>query len=177
MHKSDGELGFRNLYSFNMAMLTKQAWRLLTRPQSLVARLYKSRYFPNQSMYEAKLGSNPNYIWRSILGTLYAGARIRIGTGESVNVWRDPWVLDAHNPYVETISVEGLENATVSMLKSVEGPSWDDDLLRDISSTKGIHRRLIQQLPLSMREVRDSWMLAIAFLCWATWNYRNKMVL
>ena len=51
---------------------------------------------------------------------------------------------------------------------SVEGPSWDDDLLRDISSSKGIHRRLIQQLPLSMREVRDSWMLAIAFLCWAT---------
>ena len=60
-------------------------------------------------MYEAKLGSNPNYIWRCIWGTLYAGARIRIGTGESVNAWRDPWVPDAHNPYVETIPVEGLE--------------------------------------------------------------------
>lgn len=44
--KKYGGLGFKDLRAFNLAMLGKQAWRFLTRPHSLVARLYKASIVP-----------------------------------------------------------------------------------------------------------------------------------
>jgi hypothetical protein len=65
--KSEGGLGFRNLHLFNTALLAKQTWRLLTNPHSLFFRIFKARYFPQCSLLEAQLGSNPSFLWRSIL--------------------------------------------------------------------------------------------------------------
>ena len=74
--KSEGGLALKNLHH-HVSLIAKQAWHLLSRPQSLVARIFKAKYFPNGGVLEAKLGSSPSYIW-SIHGTLHlvkAGAR------------------------------------------------------------------------------------------------------
>lgn len=42
IHKSAGGLDFRNFRYFNLAMLGKQAWRLLTKPKSMVTKVYKA---------------------------------------------------------------------------------------------------------------------------------------
>ena len=65
--KIDGGLGFRNLHFFNTALLAKQSWRLLNNPHSLFFRVFKARYFPRTTFLEAPLGSNPSFLWRSIL--------------------------------------------------------------------------------------------------------------
>ena len=54
--KSKGGLGFRNLQGFNLAMLAKQAWRILTNPTSLIARVFKTCYFPSADILSATLG-------------------------------------------------------------------------------------------------------------------------
>ncbi|MCI00237.1 RNA-directed DNA polymerase (Reverse transcriptase) [Trifolium medium] len=64
--KEYGGLGFRNLHLFNMAMLAKQGWNFIAKPNTLVAKVYKARYFPNSSFLASHLGSNPSYAWRSI---------------------------------------------------------------------------------------------------------------
>jgi hypothetical protein len=46
MHKSVGSMGFKNLSAFNLAMLGKQGWRILTNPELLISKLYKAKYFP-----------------------------------------------------------------------------------------------------------------------------------
>lgn len=52
--KPDGGLGFWNLAQFNDVLLAKQAWRLLKSPNSLFAKLFKSRYYKDDHLFEVK---------------------------------------------------------------------------------------------------------------------------
>lgn len=66
MAKTDGGLGFRDLYEFNLAFLGKHCWNFLTNSDSLVARVYKARYFPNTSLFEANRGGGVSFIWSGL---------------------------------------------------------------------------------------------------------------
>ena len=93
--KAQGGLGFRNLQAFNLAMLSKQAWRILMNPCSLIARIYKAKYFPYSDILGAKLGSSPSYAWRSIFNSLEVirkGTRWRVGNGKMIHIWEDRWL-------------------------------------------------------------------------------------
>ncbi|XP_024043750.1 uncharacterized protein LOC112100097 [Citrus clementina] len=65
--KSRGGLGFRDLTSFNQALVAKQAWRLLQLPNSLLAKALQAKYYKHSSFLNAIAGSNPSFIWKSIL--------------------------------------------------------------------------------------------------------------
>ncbi|KAK9998306.1 hypothetical protein SO802_017909 [Lithocarpus litseifolius] len=69
MSKKSGGMGFRDFQAFNLALLAKQAWRLIHHTHSLFYRVYKASYFPNCSFMDAVLGNNPSYVWRSLLAT------------------------------------------------------------------------------------------------------------
>jgi ribonuclease HI len=93
--KDVGGLGYRDLESFNMALLAKQGWRLIQNPDSLAATILKEKYYPNSTYMEASLGRNPSYAWRSIWGAkslLEEGLLWRIGDGRSVRIWGDKWL-------------------------------------------------------------------------------------
>ena len=68
--KLNGGMRFKNLQAFNHAMLAKQGWRLISNPNSLVAQIYKARYYPHGDVFKAKLRSSPSYTWRSIFNGL-----------------------------------------------------------------------------------------------------------
>ncbi|XP_019177748.1 PREDICTED: uncharacterized protein LOC109172953 [Ipomoea nil] len=83
--KKYGGLGFKELHAFNLAMLGKQACRLLTKPESLVCRIYKARYYPKGTFFDSCIGNNPSYCWRSIMAAqelICGGVRRRIGNGK-----------------------------------------------------------------------------------------------
>lgn len=83
-----GGLGFRRLHEFNVALLGKQGWRLVTNSNTLVARIFKAKYFPNDSfLLSAKLGASTSFVWRNILAAqhiLKQGLGHRVGDGNSV---------------------------------------------------------------------------------------------
>jgi len=63
-------MGFQSLQVFSLALLAKQGWRILTNPNSLVAQVYKAKYFSYDDILSSKIGSNPSYDWRSIHNSL-----------------------------------------------------------------------------------------------------------
>ena len=80
--KNKGGLGFKSVHNFNLVMLFKQAWGFIIKPNSLVTKLFKARYFLNCEFLKAKLGSNPSFVWSSLYATrdcLRQGARWWIG--------------------------------------------------------------------------------------------------
>lgn len=52
--KIRGGMGFRDLESFNLALLAKQVWRLLFEPDSLWSRVLRAKYYPNGKLLNAK---------------------------------------------------------------------------------------------------------------------------
>ena len=66
-YEKGGGMGFRDLHLFNLAMLGKQGWRLLTRHDSLCARTLKGKYYHNSSSLSAKRKRNSSHTWQAIL--------------------------------------------------------------------------------------------------------------
>lgn len=100
-------------------MLAKQGCRLLDSDNHLVSSLMKARYYPEGGFLSATIGSNPSYMWRSIMvahDSVRQGYGRRIGNGQSIRVWKVPWLLDIENgclsidmpPALEEIMVSGL---------------------------------------------------------------------
>ena len=94
-HKEDGGMSFPDLHAFNLALLAKHGWKFLTKPHTLVAQIYKAKYFPTTNFLEATLGSNPSFTWRSVWmakSILVRGCRWRVGKGNEINMWNSPWL-------------------------------------------------------------------------------------
>lgn len=65
--KSVGGLGFRDIQLFNQALLAKQAWKILTKPESLLARILLGKYCHKQHFLEIQTPTVCSHGWRSIL--------------------------------------------------------------------------------------------------------------
>uniref|UniRef100_A0A803PF85 RNase H type-1 domain-containing protein n=1 Tax=Cannabis sativa TaxID=3483 RepID=A0A803PF85_CANSA len=154
-HKDLGGMGFRNFRDFNLALLGKQGWRLLTRSNSLVARVFKARYYPNGSYLSAELGNNPSFVWRSVLeaqSLVAMGVRWCIGTGENISVLGEPWLQDHSNPCIIS-DHPALVNAKVSNLMHGEGGGWDLELINDLFLERD--RGLILAIPINLSSTED----------------------
>ncbi|KAK4384612.1 Retrovirus-related Pol polyprotein from type-1 retrotransposable element R2 [Sesamum angolense] len=67
--KKEGGLDFRKMEMFNVAMLAKQGWRIISNPNLLISCILKARYYPDNDFLHGKIGYNPSFTWRSILAT------------------------------------------------------------------------------------------------------------
>lgn len=93
--KCKGGLGFRNLYGFNMALLGKHVWHFMNNPNSLVARVYRARYFPTDHILKAQRGVDASFIWTGICearDVLSMRFKWVLGDGKSIEIFSDPWL-------------------------------------------------------------------------------------
>ena len=87
--KKEGGIGFRELRSFNLAILAKQGWRLIQEQGSLLYGYFKVRYFPRGSFLEAIDVPNSSYVWKSLMAAqpiLKNGCCWTVGDGSSICV-------------------------------------------------------------------------------------------
>ena len=127
-----GGLGFRDIELFNLALLARQAWRILQEPTTLSARVLKATYFPKSDFLEAELGPSPSRIWRAVMDgkdMIKQGLIRRIGTGEDTLVWHMNWLpRDGLMRSVSCLSSTPL--VTVSELIDPVAMAWDQEILK-----------------------------------------------
>ena len=140
MPKDQGDLGFQDLRSFNLALLAKQGWRLQTNSTSLFSRVYKAKCFPQCNFDEATIGWNPSYAWRSLMATQGV---IRRGMSQ-IRVWRDKWIPRPSTYKVITLEMPSSNDALICELINRETKEWGRDkieqwfLLEDRDEILGI---------------------------------------
>lgn len=93
--KSAEGLGFCSLLDFNVALLAKQLFRVLTHPTTLWACILRGHYFADGDAHNASKGSRASWAWNSLLhrrDLIVHGARWQVGNGKEVNIWQDKWL-------------------------------------------------------------------------------------
>lgn len=157
--KALGGMGFTDLECFNQALLAKQAWKLLTTPESLLSRFIKSRYYQQGDFLSASQGDRPSYAWRSLLfgrELLVKGILRKVGNGKNTSVWTDRWIDDPveglRAPWVNNISFD--VNLMVNDLIDFSSRNWNFQTLSEIFVLGDI-RLLTDNMPAVDRD--DFW--------------------
>ena len=130
--KERGGLGFRDLKTFNLALLAKQRWRLQTNSSSLFYYVYKANYFPRCDFVYAELGGQPSYAWRSIHAAqvlVRRGLRWQVGNGENIRIWRDKWLPTPKTYKVVTLERGNILLTMVCDLIDNESKEWKVDVV------------------------------------------------
>jgi hypothetical protein len=154
--KYSGGLGFRDIEPFNLAMLARQAWRILKNPNSLSARVLKAVYFPSTEFLEATLGSAPSQIWRAITESrdvMNQGLIRRVGTGETTNAWNQNWLPRDFMLRPIVCLKEDAPTQVVAFIDS-SSSSWKVDLLKQYFIPMDCE--IIRSIPLSTRKFPDT---------------------
>ena len=124
-------MGFRDFQLFNQAMLGKQGWRLLTRPESLCAMVLKGKYYSTCDFLSPTRKKRSSATWRAILHgreVLKRGLIKRVGPG-NINVWQDNWI-----PGLRSLKPVPWPSPGVEQVRDLFIPgtrTWDTELVRN----------------------------------------------
>ena len=132
--KANGGIKFRELGSFNEALLAKQIWRLLHNPSSLFYKVFKSKYFPRCSILEAQLSSTSSYAWKSIMSArdlIKKGSIWRVGSGSNIRIWEDRWLPTPHHHFITTPRCTNPCVSQVAHLIDHQSRTWKKKLIRE----------------------------------------------
>ncbi|KAL6213530.1 hypothetical protein ACLB2K_012977 [Fragaria x ananassa] len=151
----EGGVGFRSLSEFNSAMIAKQAWRITQHRNSLVARLYKAKYYPGGSFWTTEPHPSPSYSWRSIFSTwevLLQGSYWQVGDGIFINGATDSWIPGVPDFKPDANTSLPQDMVKVSDLISYTGV-WNEGLVRQVFTPN--EASAILAIPLSSEDTSD----------------------
>jgi hypothetical protein len=130
--KKEGGMGFRDLHTFNLAMLVKQSWRLISSTDSLIcARVLNAKYYPNVHLLKAGPKKGSSFTWQSIiqgLGTFKRGHIWRVGNGTNINIWSDHWIPTSVTRRIQTDIGHCMLRTVDELINPFTG-TWDEDLI------------------------------------------------
>ncbi|OAP05085.1 hypothetical protein AXX17_AT3G15320 [Arabidopsis thaliana] len=154
--KSEGGLGFREIEQFNDALLGRLSWKILNYPDSLLAQVLLGKYCQDLPFLKVSAPASCSHGWRSILAgkeVLKKGVGWTVGDGESIKVWRDPWLSTSMPQIPVGPPSESNRNLKVSALLSPATNDWNVGAIRQhLPHLEANIRRLIP----SSRKKKDA---------------------
>ncbi|XP_015946638.1 uncharacterized protein LOC107471660 [Arachis duranensis] len=153
--KKDGGIGFKDLYSQNIAHLAKQAWRILDNPNAIWVQVLKAIYYPNKDFKDVKAGKAASWMWKSIIqgrDFLLRNGRWLIGNGSKVRIEEDRWIMNMDKNVI-------IRNNDIKFVKDliVEGEGWNMNKLRMYFDGALVDKIIRTPVSLFGREDKFSW--------------------
>lgn len=158
--KANGGMGFKDLKTFNMALLAKQGWRIHKEEYSLLHRIFKANYFPSSNFKESKLGAAPSYVWRGIWeakSLLLKGCRWRVGDGNAINIWSNYWLPKQRLIPISDSITQAQLNWTVVDLIDEYTRWWNMEKVRRLLPQREAYEVLNMMLPADSRPDSIVW--------------------
>ncbi|XP_048596341.1 uncharacterized protein LOC125578098 [Brassica napus] len=140
--KEQGGLGFKDIQSFNQALLAKQAWRILNHPDSLLAWFLKAGISKVQTFSRLRMVQD-----LLMLGVAFSlgkfaetGSKKAYRKCETVSVWVDRWIEgnERRAPLMKNIFVDLL--LKVSDLIDLQNNCWNMEKLQELFYQEDIDR-------------------------------------
>lgn len=157
-------IGFRDMHMFNQALLARQGWRLIQKPDSLCARVLKSKYYPNGELLDTVFATDASQSWRGVefgLELLKRGLIWRVGNGKSIQIQRDQWI-----PRHEGLKTANfIRRSRLRWVNQIIDPitkNWNQELINQIFNPCDAHEILKIKIP--SRETEDC----------VAWHYENS---
>ncbi|XP_042980101.1 uncharacterized mitochondrial protein AtMg00310-like [Carya illinoinensis] len=144
-------MGFRSFKSFNLALLAKQGWNILTKPESLPAQILKQKYYGQGSFLAAKMEHRPSLVWRSLkagIGILKEGLLWKVGNEAKIKIWEDRWLPRPHFLYSNSDRNENSAETRVDELIDLVLRKWDENILHNLFSQDSVD--IIKTIPISL---------------------------
>ena len=94
-HKEDGGLCFQDLQEFTRILLAKKLWRLIDKPDCLFSRVFKRQYIRKTDPMDQHKSYASLFGWKYICSARFLVKNWlikRVGIGQSILVWTDPWI-------------------------------------------------------------------------------------
>ncbi|CAN1249482.1 Putative ribonuclease H protein At1g65750 [Linum perenne] len=154
--KCEGGLGFRDLHHFNLALLARQGWKIISEPDSLLAQFYKGKYFHDSSFFQAGLGSHPSWGWSSIFASkdlLLQGLRCQVGTGLQILAFQDNWIPTIPSRQPERTQSNEPWSPFTPVAMFINHGNWDIQLLTSVFSATDV--AMITTIPLPIEHIPD----------------------
>uniref|UniRef100_A0A2N9I0I1 Reverse transcriptase Ty1/copia-type domain-containing protein n=1 Tax=Fagus sylvatica TaxID=28930 RepID=A0A2N9I0I1_FAGSY len=154
-----GGLGFRSYESFNVAMIAKLAWWVLSGRDSFCVKVLKAKYHVGSNWLDSPPPKSASFVWRGIEGAkslLARGACKLVGFGDSILVWNEPWILGLPDfKPVPKASLDIIPCLTVAQLMNEAKSQWNQNMLSSLFDQDTI--LAIQNIPRWRVNQQDRW--------------------
>ena len=109
----------------------KKFWRLQTEKESLLYKVFNTKYFPSGSVFEAR-SSRGSFAWQSLLKARHViekGMLWRVGDGTQIWVFHDKWIPRCFPIGVVSRTPGFEDDSTVSLIINQTTMEWDRQLI------------------------------------------------
>jgi hypothetical protein len=93
--KDEGGLGFRRMHDFNLALIAKLGWKLLSNSKCLWVKQLQSKYIKYGDFLSSPISSTVSWLWRGIQKIkpiISTGACLRVSQSSSSSIWTSNWI-------------------------------------------------------------------------------------
>ena len=98
--KHERGLGFKRMHDFNLALIAKLGWKLLSNSKCLWVKQFQSKYIKYGDFLSSPIHSTASWLWKGIQQIkllIYAGACINVSRTSSSSIWTSNWVPSIPN--------------------------------------------------------------------------------
>ncbi|KAL3516306.1 hypothetical protein ACH5RR_023208 [Cinchona calisaya] len=148
-------MGFKDIQTFNSALLAKQIGRILTKPNQLVSKVLMAKYCKKDFVIETDVLKNASWYWQSIMSARYVlkgGSTRSVRDGKSIDILIDSWIPEYDDDKIKKVKPHNCELSTVDQL--IHQGQWNTQILHEIFSKE--EAEVVGRIPISATQKDDN---------------------